>query len=470
MSLCAQQSAPYNPTPSQSPQHEADQPPHHERWEGALVMPLSPDFKPAAILTAMQRVADWQLAHPSTNRPTAWEQGAGDAGFMALAGISGDLKYREAMLAMGETNGWQTGPRKYMADDQCVGQTYAELYFLYRDSKMIAPLREKLDAILAQPSDVTSLDFNQKPQRKVLELWSWCDSLFMGPPTWVRLYAATDDERYMNFAVTNWWRTTDYLYDTNEHLFFRDSRYFGKREANGKKVFWSRGNGWVLAGAARMLQYLPMNHRARPRFEALFKQMAEKVLSCQQPDGLWRASLLDPDSYPLEETSGSGFFTYALAWGLNQGLLDHGTYEQAVRKAWAGLIDCVDTDGKLTHVQPVGADPKAFDPNSTEVYGTGAFLLAGSEVYRMAVFEKTTPNPVTLSNAPLPQIVFKDVPITTAIENLARQAGINYILDPKIGYGQPDEIAELLAFMVSPMAKWMTGSSLRMDGGEVKGI
>ena len=37
-------------------------------------------------------------------------------------------------------------------------------------------------------------------------------------------------------------------------------------------------------------------------------------------------------------------------------------------------------------------------------------------------------------------------------------------------YGQPEEIAELLGFMVSPAAKWMTGSSLRMDGGEIKGI
>jgi type II secretory pathway component GspD/PulD (secretin) len=40
--------------------------------------------------------------------------------------------------------------------------------------------------------------------------------------------------------------------------------------------------------------------------------------------------------------------------------------------------------------------------------------------------------------ASIPLIQFQDVPITTAIENLARQAGINYLLDPKIGYGQPD--------------------------------
>jgi NAD(P)-dependent dehydrogenase (short-subunit alcohol dehydrogenase family) len=37
-------------------------------------------------------------------------------------------------------------------------------------------------------------------------------------------------------------------------------------------------------------------------------------------------------------------------------------------------------------------------------------------------------------------------------------------------YGEPEEIAELMAFLISPSAKWMTGSALRMDGGEVKSI
>jgi rhamnogalacturonyl hydrolase YesR len=287
--------------------------------------PISPDITPQAVLNAMQRVAEWQLAHPAREQPTGWVQGAGYAGMIALVGISGDAKYRDAMLAIAATNDWKLGSRMYMADDQCVGQMYAELYLLYRDPKMIAPMRERFNAILARPSTTTSLDFSQPGHGQ--ELWSWCDSLFMAPPAWLRLYAATDDERYLNFAVTNWWRTTDYLYDTNEHLFFRDSTYFDKREANGKKVFWSRGNGWVMGGLVRMLQFLPMNHPDRPRFEQLFRDMAEKILSCQQPDGLWRASLLDPDSFPIKETSGSGFFTYALAWGVNCGLLDRAKFD-----------------------------------------------------------------------------------------------------------------------------------------------
>ena len=354
--------------------------------QSTLTTASSSEMTPLAVLNVMQRVADWQLANPARPATTGWIQAAGEAGIMALAGISGDAKYRDAMLAMGETNDWQLGERLYDADDHCVGQTYAELYFLYRDPKMIAPMREKFDAILAKPSDAPNLD-SALPDHKALEQWSWCDSMFMAPPTWVRLYAATGDEKYLDFALTNFWRTTDYLYDKDEHLFFRDSTFFKKTEANGKKVFWARGNGWVMGGLVRILQYLPTNNPDRPRFEQLFKDMAGKILSLQQADGLWRASLLDPDSYPLKEASGSGFFTYALAWGVNQGLLDRAKFEPAIQKAWTALVSCVEADGKLTHVQPVGSNPNPgkFADDSTAPYGVGAFLLAGSEVYRMAV-------------------------------------------------------------------------------------
>ncbi len=359
----------------------------------------STDITPQAVLGVMQRVADWQLANPITLRPTGWICSVGDVGMMALAGISGDPKYRDAMLAKGETNAWvlpQYQGRKYHADDQCYGQVCAELYFLYRDNRMIAPMREHFDWIIANPPPARGLENNLGQDQ-----WSWCDALFMAPPTWMRLYAATDDTRYMDFAVTNWWRTADYLYDKDEHLFFRDSSFFTKTEANGKKIFWSRGNGWVFAATVRMLQYLPMNSPERPHFEQLFKDMAAKILSLQKPDGMWRASLLDPDSYPMPEASGSGMFTYGLAWGVNQGLLDRATYEPAVRKAWQGLVGCVDADGKLTHVQPAGSAPVKFAEDSTAPYGGGIFLLAGSEVYRMAAmaaFPKNQPDqPVVVS-------------------------------------------------------------------------
>ncbi len=339
-------------------------------------------LEPEAVLRTLERVADWQLANPSRHKPTDWTQGAFYAGVMALADTVTNPKYVEAMVRRGERNDWKLGPRKFHGDDHVVGQAYCELFFRTRDPKMIQPMRERFDDILANPSKVESLDFSQS-YALASEHWSWCDALFMAPPAWLRLWKATDDKRYLDFAVTNWWRTSDYLYDKEEHLYFRDSTYFTKREANGKKIFWSRGNGWVMGGLVRLLKLLPEDHPDRARFIQQYQEMAAKILTCQQPDGLWRSSLLDPESYPLKETSGSGFYTYALAWGVNEGLLDQAKFRPAVEKGWRALVECVNADGKLTHVQPIGADPKKFDPESTEVYGVGSFLLAGSEVYRM---------------------------------------------------------------------------------------
>lgn len=349
---------------------------------------------PAAVLAIMERVADWQLAHPSTHAPDDWTQGVGDAGFMALSNLAPTHKYRDAMVAMGASNAWRPGKRVYHADDQVVGQTYAELYLQMREPAMISPLRERLDDILAHPRS-GSLDFSAPGNQ---ERWSWCDALFMGPPTWMRMYAATGDQRYLDHAVQEWWHTSDYLYDRDEHLYYRDSNYFNQREANGKKVFWARGNGWVMAGLARTLQYLPAGHPDRARFETQFREMAAKVAGLQQADGMWRASLLDPNAYPARETSGTGLFAYALAWGINQGLLDQAEYGPALRRAWNALAASVQPDGKLTHVQPIGRAPGGFADDATEVYGVGAFLLAGSEMFRMGVRARATPLTVMVSN------------------------------------------------------------------------
>jgi unsaturated rhamnogalacturonyl hydrolase len=357
----------------------------------ALVLLLTTAFSsanaasadPAEIRSVMQRVADWQLTHPSASASRysedAWTWGALYTGMMAWGRMADDPKYHDAMMAMGTRFDWKPAKRIYHADDHCVTQTYLELYLKQRDPALLGPTRARFDYLLAHPS-TNDLHFNIKGAS---DRWSWCDALFMSPPALARLHVATGDKRYLDFMTREWWITTDFLYDRDEHLYFRDSTYFNRREANGRKVFWSRGNGWVMAGTARVLDYLPQAHADRPRFESLFREMADQVLTCQPADGLWRASLLDPASYPLKETSGSGFFIYAFAWGVNQGLLDRAKFEPAITRGWAGLVECVDADGKLTHVQPVGADPKKFDPGSSDVYGVGAFLLAGSEVYRL---------------------------------------------------------------------------------------
>jgi unsaturated rhamnogalacturonyl hydrolase len=390
-------------------------------------------------LRVMQKVADWQLAHPSTHGPTEWTCAALYTGMMALGDLSADPKFRDAMMSMGQANQWKPGPRVYHADDHCVGQTYCELFSLYHDPAMIAPLRERFDYILANPSKgkVQEQTRAQGIPGGVMRWW-WCDALFMAPPAWAKLYAATGEKKYLDFMIQEWWATSDYLYDKEEHLYFRDNTYFAKKEANGRKVFWSRGNGWVMGGLVRVLQVLPSDHPERKRFVEQFQQMAEKLVACQQADGLWRSSLLDPNSYPIPETSGSGFNCYALTWGVNQGLLDQAKFEPAIQKAWAGLVGCVAEDGKLTHVQPIGADPKHFDPNLSETYGVGAFLLAGSEMYRMQLLREV-PNAATS--------------VTNEVDRLTQSTIALPMANLKTKL--PQVTAENVAIMDSGAARWI---------------
>lgn len=194
----------------------------------------------------------------------------------------------------------------------------------------------------------------------------------------------TKDKRYIDFLNREYKATYDYLYDKEERLFYRDRRYFEKREANGKKVFWGRGNGWVLGGLVEILQELPRVNMYRGFYEQLFIELACRMAELQGKDGYWHASLLDPDSYPSPETSATGFVVYALAYGVNEGILDKEKMMPVIKKGWKALVDAVEKSGKLGYVQPIGADPRKVTRDMTEVYGVGAFLLAGNQLYRMA--------------------------------------------------------------------------------------
>ncbi len=348
---------------------------------GANPVTLSGSVEPEAVLRAMTIVADWQLAHPSEHKPYEWHVAPFWAGLVSFAPLStSSRKYFAAARDNGRRNAWRPGPRPFLADDHAITQSYFMLYAVDHDPRMIAPTLARFEEMLRPPFD-ESLEFSHE---KAAREWVWCDALFMSPPALALATHATGDRRYADLMSRLWWKTTDYLYDREEHLYYRDSRFFDRRERNGAKVFWSRGNGWVLAGLARVLQYLPGDYSERPRFVALFEEMARKVATLQGPDGYWRASLLDPDGWPAPETSGTAFFSYALAWGVNEGLLDRGDYEPAVRGGWSALVRAVQPDGMLGYVQRPGDSPTETGPGHTEIYGTGAFLLAGSEVYRLA--------------------------------------------------------------------------------------
>ena len=133
-------------------------------------------------------------------------------------------------------------------------------------------------------------------------------------------------------------------------------------------------------------------------YVAQFRDMLDKIASLQPADGLWRTGLLDAEAYKMPEVSGSAFFTFAMAYGINHGILDRAKYEPIVRKSWEAMVSRIYADGRLGSIQPIGAAPDKFEPGSSYVYGVGGFLLAGSELDRMidATPLKLTARPIEL--------------------------------------------------------------------------
>jgi len=347
------------------------------------------DINPVDIKNVMRKVANWQIEHfqdlysgyNEPHHPLDWTNGALYVGMVKWASMADDDKYYNWLKDIGEKYDWHLYDRKYHADDHAVGQLYVELYRKFKDKKMIEPTIEQFNYIILHPAQ-TSLHWNTPYHQ---DRWNWCDALFMSPPVWAKLYNITGEKKYLDFMIKEYKATTDFLFDEKESLYYRDENFKSKLD-NGTKIFWSRGNGWVFAGLANIMNELNPKSKEYDYFLKIYKKMATKLLKIQTPEGHWPMSLLGQQFYPTPETSGSSFYVYGLAWGINKGLLDKKTYLPAVEKGWNALLSHVTEDGMLGYVQPIGAAPGKSWPDKTEVYGTGAFLSAGSEVYKL--FEK----------------------------------------------------------------------------------
>jgi unsaturated rhamnogalacturonyl hydrolase len=339
------------------------------------------------VRTVLRAVADWQMTTPLTHDPADWTNAALYAGMAEWASVAGNDSCYEWLKAAADKCSWtyfrhENPLRRYHADDYCVGQLYIELYRKYDDENMIRPMKAYLDQILKDPAK-GSLEFINTDNYWSTQRWSWCDALFMGPTVWAKMANVTGDKKYLDFMYQEYKATTDYLYDKDEHLYFRDSNYFTKKEANGRKIFWGRGNGWVFAGLPIILRELSADYKHKEYFVRIYKDMAAKLLSLQSSDGYWHASLLDPASYPNPEMSATAFFVFGMAWGVANGYLDKQTYLPAVEKGWKSMVQAVWPNGKVGFIQPIGADPKSVTKEMTEVYGVGGFLMAGAEVVRL---------------------------------------------------------------------------------------
>ena len=334
---------------------------------GKAATPARGVFEPAGIRAIMERTVDWQLAHPR-HEPRDWTNAVFYTGVMAAYRVTGEVRYLEELMRVGEEQLWEPGRRERHADDHAIAQTYLDLYRVRRESRMIEPFREVVDRMMTSPP-------RWEKTHQTIDYW-WSDALFMSPPALAKLAAATGERRYLEFMDRLWREAHQILYDRQERLFYRDSRKIGGE----RKTFWSRGNAWVLAGIVRVLEELPEDHSSRALYLTVYEEMAERIAALQPEDGLWRSDLLASPLAAPGESSGTALLCYALAWGVHDGVLDRERYLPVVLNAWSALHGNVNEEGRLGWVQRPGVGPGDVRAGDWEVYGTGAFLLAGEQV------------------------------------------------------------------------------------------
>jgi rhamnogalacturonyl hydrolase YesR len=287
--------------------------------------------------------------------------------------------------------GARSGVTMLNADDIAVGDLYQELYARRRQEGVLMPLQQRLDwqvPHLARKEDTKAL------------VWWWCDALFMAPPVLARMSAITGEPKYLLAADKEWRRTAQRLWVPQDRLFLRDERFVGRTEANGKPIYWARGNGWVLGGLARWLEAMPADQQGRAYYLDLFRTLAGRIAELQRPNGLWSTSLLAPEAYPEPETSGSAFFVYGLAWGINHGVLDRATYLPHVLKGWAALNRQVLPDGQLGAAQKTGDQPVHTAAQDTGPYANGAYILAALEIADLSGPGQALPHAEPIQDSP----------------------------------------------------------------------
>jgi rhamnogalacturonyl hydrolase YesR len=340
------------------------------------------EFDKDSIISICSRVGGCRMnTFGAKSLDNLWQNGVYFTGVMALYKMTGNQKYLDSSTVWAQARNWDRGnsttsnpnnvPRDF-ADNHACCQTYCEL-FMHNPVPANAFMYLKWESIWDTVSDIE--------RKKGAALWWWCDALFMDPPAIALLSHLTGTVRYLDTMNVYWWSAAQRLYDTAAHLYFRDSSYFYPKAttSHGNKVFWSRGNGWVAAGMARVLEYMPADFPDRPKYVQQFKDMSAALKACQGGDGMWRTSLFDTLQYPAPEMSGTCFYCFSIAWGINNGILDRTTYEPVVRKAWSGMVGNVKPSGALTSVQAVGSAPGPT-LDTTMPYAEGAFCLAGNEM------------------------------------------------------------------------------------------
>ncbi len=397
-----------------------------------------------AVAAAQTANSFWQSYQSYDNwygstHPAFWDKAAYHTGNVEYFKLTGDTQFMDYTIDWANYNEWmgnnnttadpstwtwtynqtQGSSAVLFGDWQICFQTYIDLYNFNEDGLLDVP-----EASVDRVYEVIDYQISKDEDG----FWWWADALYMVMPVFTKLYQQTGDEKYLDALYKYFRYAKELMYDgpggiptsadgyttsaaltsgasysdpdDYKYLFFRDAGYVYPLNPNtgheNEKNFWARGDGWVFAGLAKVLSDMPETYEHYDEFYTTYVEMAAAIVACQQVDdngyGFWTQSMLQ--DYPKGsngndegyETSGTGFFTYGLFWGINNGILTDTKYTNAAIRAWGYLEnEALLDNGMVGYVQPIGSNATQATPSTTTAnFGVGAYLLACCEAARWA--------------------------------------------------------------------------------------
>lgn len=333
---------------------------------------------------------EYAIAGQFTSRADRnWIRATKFTGVMDMYHATRDPFYLEKAIEWAEKHEWQVGTEESGLNLLFSSNTWVDLYLLDPQPERIEPTITWLESDAPNsPGGGAEIWFGHGPAPYDYPVYA--DALF-GTPVFPMLYRATGDKKWLDIFHHVFSTTRRMVFNEEYGLFYRDTRYINAVSPNGKKIFWSRGNGWVFGALPRNFRHLPDDFVHLDEYKDLYRKMAAALAERQQDDGFWRANLADPFHTIMPESSGTAFFLRGFAWGIHAGILDRETYLPVVIRGWKALLDATHENGLFGWVQPVDEFPRPSHPEITHEYAVGLYLAAVSELLQL--MEK---QPVTL--------------------------------------------------------------------------
>ena len=347
------------------------------------------------VLKILRKVNHYFMAnYPDPTLPTfvnrerssnLWTRAVYYEGLMELQKIDPNSHYLNYSFVWADFHKWTTrdGIETTNADNQCCGKTYFTL-LNYRPKSKHQELIKNL---------LNNLELQMSSNR--YDYWTWIDAIQMAMPLYAQAYIYTGDRKYIDYAMKSYHWTRDEcgggLLNTKNGFWWRDANFVPPfTEEDGNDCYWSRGNGWVYAALARVMELIGKKDKYYEELKNDFVLMSEAIAGAQRDDGFWNVSLASPATFGGKETTGTSLFLSGMSWGIRNGILDSKKYRNIADRAWRALeVDSVHPNGFLGYIQGTGKAPTESQPvNYTRIpdfedFGTGWFLLGGIEYYKL---------------------------------------------------------------------------------------